>query len=525
MPTKSQRAERRTKKAPVKAKPQEEEDINRLPEDIDSDEDDSINNIRNTNFVTGSSKATSTASTEGKGSPKPTVKDKVSRFHENGSYKGTSRPPPRSTKGNRTPWSSASVNSPKRSLEEEESAKLGAGMQDGFGFTKTAKKQKIKKFGGSSQPHISSSQRSARGKSKLNKDSPKPSFVRPEGLSDSPERSSTPQTYKRYQLDDTPKSTSRSTDEFKHVSPLKEEKVEEKEHIPAYRSFELSDIELSDDEPSTDPTNKLPPNRQDPENESAGLPPSTQIPKFVAYELDSSLLETGEDIVGKHKAGLSVPTTYDDDLDLTMTQRGRCPMCNADVDPAELRKYGTMNIRMQEKFCRAHRMKTAKETWKDEEYPKINWDKLDKRISKHHSLIKEFIEGKDSYYRQQMEEKVNAGKDRSLMKMTTNLTPGYYGARGLRAISENIMQQFTRLLKKRMVEDKLMSARGFTPYVQSVLVPEVASRLIMKDMKVSLERAREILTESIEVGELLNEEVRDVVAKTVDDSEEETDED
>lgn len=165
MPTKSQRAERGTKKAPVKAKPQEEGDINRLPEDIDSDEDDSINNICNTNFVNGSSKATSTTSATGKASPEHTDKGKISRKDENGKYRGTSRPPARATRGNGTPSSSISTNSPKRGLEEEEGTMLGAGMQDRFGFTKTAKKQKIRTFGGSSQSRIPSSQRSAKGKS------------------------------------------------------------------------------------------------------------------------------------------------------------------------------------------------------------------------------------------------------------------------------------------------------------------------------------------------------------------------
>jgi uncharacterized membrane protein len=63
------------------------------------------------------------------------------------------------------------------------------------------------------------------------------------------------------------------------------------------------------------------------------------------------------------------------------------------------------------------------------------------------------------------------------------------------------------------VVDRLMAARGFTPYVEYVVVPEVAVKLIMEDMDVEDERAREIMTESLGVGELLSEEIRDVVKR------------
>jgi hypothetical protein len=75
------------------------------------------------------------------------------------------------------------------------------------------------------------------------------------------------------------------------------------------------------------------------------------------------------------------------------------------------------------------------------------------------------------------------------------------------------MRKFTPLLKRRMVVDRLMAARGFTPYVEYVVVPEVAVKLIMDDMKCGPERAREIMTESLAVGELLSEEVRDIVTR------------
>ena len=267
-------------------------------------------------------------------------------------------------------------------------------------------------------------------------------------------------------------------------------------------------------------------------------PTTTPAPKFRTYGIAESLGTEGvlhqpifgnpdattSELVGiagtflgkestpKPPAPALLPIDDDDEDDFqTMTQMAKCPMCGETVDPADLRAFGRMDTRKQEKFCRSHRKTTALETWKAEEYPTINWAKLDSRISKHHSFIKGLIKGADSYYRERLAETVNAGKDRSLIKSEHNPIPGYYGTRGLRAISENTMRKFTPLLKRRMVVDRLMAARGFTPYVEYVVVPEVAIKLIMEDMKCDEERAREIMSESLEVGELLSEEIKDVV--------------
>lgn len=203
----------------------------------------------------------------------------------------------------------------------------------------------------------------------------------------------------------------------------------------------------------------------------------------------------------------------------TNTQLARCPMCNQPVDLHELRSQGAMNMRQQAKFCSAHQKKTALEKWQDEAYPEIDWENLDSRIAKHHSFIRDLINGKDSHYRKILEDNVKAGKDRTLLKMTSNLTPGYYGSRGLREISESIMQHFTPLLKKRTATDRLMSARGFTGFVQSVLVPEVTVMLIMEDMTgVDVDKAREILIESAAMGELVHDEIKDTVVLRVEDS-------
>jgi hypothetical protein len=97
------------------------------------------------------------------------------------------------------------------------------------------------------------------------------------------------------------------------------------------------------------------------------------------------------------------------------------------------------------------------------------------------------------------------------MNSNVTLTPGYYGTRGLRAMSENIMSKFSPLLRKIAVKDRLVSTRGVTGYVQTVLVPELAVRLIGEDMGVGEDGARQIMRESVGKEDLLNEEIEDVV--------------
>lgn len=204
-------------------------------------------------------------------------------------------------------------------------------------------------------------------------------------------------------------------------------------------------------------------------------------------------------------------TTFEEDFP-SMAQRARCPMCDEPVNPNDLKGKGYMTIRQQEEFCQSHQMKTAQDNWEERNYPTIDWDKLESRIAKHHSFIKKLVNGQDCHHRQLLAGAVKTGQDRNLLKSTSNITPGYYGSRGLRAISECIMEKFTPLLKKRAGTDRLMSARTVSGFVQSVLVPEVTVLLIKEDMGVeSDEEARKILLESMEMGGMIHEEIEDVV--------------
>ena len=151
--------------------------------------------------------------------------------------------------------------------------------------------------------------------------------------------------------------------------------------------------------------------------------------------------------------------------------------------------------------------------WKERKYPSIDWKALDARVSRQSSFLRRILNGGKSHFRDIFGEKVKeAGRDRTVRRAEEYMVPGYYGGRGLRAMSDKIVDDLSSALRERSVDDELVSvARGVGAYVQSVLVPELAVRLIMEDMDVGAVQARRIMEESMWLGELLNEELDDVV--------------
>jgi hypothetical protein len=257
----------------------------------------------------------------------------------------------------------------------------------------------------------------------------------------------------------------------------------------------------------------------------SSVPKASQPAVFKMPEGISDMDFSAQDLVGSPQSSI-VDMNADTDNDEqrnektvsevpTRKQLSVCPMCNEEVDPTLLKKFSKgswMNIGMQARFCRLHKKNSAEETWKSRGYPKINWKKLDSRMTTHHEFLRNILEGAESHYGSILSKQIKAGKSRTLLKSDEALAPGYYGPRGLRAMSENIMKQFSALLRTRAVKDRLVSARGYAGYVQSVLVPELAVRLIMDDMKVDASSARDILEESVAIGELLYDDAEDTVA-------------
>ena len=76
---------------------------------------------------------------------------------------------------------------------------------------------------------------------------------------------------------------------------------------------------------------------------------------------------------------------------------------------------------------------------------------------------------------------------------------------------ENIMTSFAPQIRRLAASDKLIALAGVAGYVQAVLAPELAVRLVMEDMRVDEDEARVVLRASAEIGNLLNEEEDEVI--------------
>lgn len=73
------------------------------------------------------------------------------------------------------------------------------------------------------------------------------------------------------------------------------------------------------------------------------------------------------------------------------------------------------------------------------------------------------------------------------------------------------MSKFNSKIRRLAASDKLISSGGVSRYVQAVLVPELAVLLVMDDMKVDEEKAREVIRDSVDIGNLLNEEEDEMI--------------
>ena len=79
-------------------------------------------------------------------------------------------------------------------------------------------------------------------------------------------------------------------------------------------------------------------------------------------------------------------------------------------------------------------------------------------------------------------------------------------------MGHTITTHMSEALKQELKRDKAVRAAGVGGYVNAVLVPELAVRLVMEDMDLADEqRARDVLSESSNVGILLNADDENVI--------------
>lgn len=136
-------------------------------------------------------------------------------------------------------------------------------------------------------------------------------------------------------------------------------------------------------------------------------------------------------------------------------------------------------------------------------------------MCKHDKFLSDVLNDRvESHHREKLKDQSKNGRSRQkdiVAEGTSKFTMGYYGPRGERRVNEYIMNRFADDLRRRSTKDKLILASGIqggvNGFVQLVLAPHLAELLVKEDLNLTQKdwgaRAREVLTESTEIGELL----------------------
>ncbi|OBT44436.1 hypothetical protein VE00_05990 [Pseudogymnoascus sp. WSF 3629] len=213
----------------------------------------------------------------------------------------------------------------------------------------------------------------------------------------------------------------------------------------------------------------------------------------------------------------------------------KCPMCGTYVPLSLLLDFASsfpsvdpfaMRIQVQSRFCGHHRRHTAASS---ANYPPIAWPELPSRIRAHLPSIRAFLDDPDStpsQYRDLLAKDIASGRNRTLIQSIMSeaggrvRVPGYYGPRGARVMQEEILDVLSSELREAAVRDVVVSARGVGVYVTSVLVLEVGLLLVMDDLGVGREDARDVIEKSAAWGTLVNEELDEEVPEDAEESDE-----
>ena len=98
-----------------------------------------------------------------------------------------------------------------------------------------------------------------------------------------------------------------------------------------------------------------------------------------------------------------------------------------------------LSYKSQRRFCWYHKQHAAREIWEERGYPEIDWDGFRARLQKrkHMTYLECIISGEHgSVYRQQLEDTLNKGRNKSLRQAARDTddkkrtSVGYYGPRG-----------------------------------------------------------------------------------------------
>lgn len=78
-----------------------------------------------------------------------------------------------------------------------------------------------------------------------------------------------------------------------------------------------------------------------------------------------------------------------------------------------------------------------------------------------------------------------------------------------------IIGHFAGKFKRLAPTDTLIKAAGVSGFVQSVMVPELTVMLVKDDMDIEDADARQVMRDSTEIGNLINEQPDDIIKQAV----------
>lgn len=222
-----------------------------------------------------------------------------------------------------------------------------------------------------------------------------------------------------------------------------------------------------------------------------------------------------------------------------------CTMCGQLVDrflkedfENEFTPGQQLSYKWQQRFCIYHKQQEGRTLWVERGYPEIDWSGLEYRMRRHKPRLVAVIDGKcPSFYRDRLSERLKERLNTTMEvlsaeKVKREAVVGYYGPRGERIMqvipfkdfqtepltfgrTDHIVIHLSDYLRTRASKDRLVAAAGVSGgvsgFVQAVLVPELAEMLVMEDMMISAVEARAIVTDSAELGDLVNPEAEEKV--------------
>ncbi|KAK2813203.1 hypothetical protein FQN50_000881 [Emmonsiellopsis sp. PD_5] len=261
---------------------------------------------------------------------------------------------------------------------------------------------------------------------------------------------------------------------------------------------------------------------------------TSSMPTSTSLENDALLFDIDGD-----ESSLSSASSMSSPTSLRSSEKGtsythpairdlsRCPVCGGEVDPKSLEDASSsargFGYRKQVQFCRSHKVMDAEKEWAERGYPQIDLERLQQRIKKYYSELDKILTcKKTSFYRNALESS-GAGSKRGNLRLTVNdedgmekISTGYYGPAGAKKMMDAIIGHFAVKFNSLAPSDNLMKAVGVSGFVQSVMVPELAVMLIKEDMGVGDSEARQIMRDSMQIGNLVNEQPDDFIERDSD---------